>query len=335
MKHTIPAALLALSLLFSTTACSGEPEVTGPITLTDQCGRTVTLDEPADTIVSCYYVSSYAVMALGLSDRLVGIENKADTREIYTLGAPQFLELPAVGTMKESNVELIASLAPDLVIMPEKLAESAEVLTGLGLDVLLVNPETHDGLCEMLSLIGDACGVSEKADGLISYYDTQREALDALTADAEAPVVYMGGNSSYLTTAPAGMYQSSLIDLAGGINAGAQLEGDYWTEVSYETILAYDPDVIILPSGADYTVDDILADAQLSALTAVKEGAVYAMPSGLEEWDSPIPSGILGAMWMTAVLHPDRYAPETFTADAAAFYETFYGFTPDAALLWE
>ena len=124
MKHTIPAALLALSLLFSTTACSGEPEVTGPITLTDQCGRTVTLDEPADTIVSCYYVSSYAVMALGLSDRLVGIENKADTREIYTLGAPQFLELPAVGTMKESNVELIASLAPDLVIMPEKLGKS-------------------------------------------------------------------------------------------------------------------------------------------------------------------------------------------------------------------
>lgn len=334
MKHHFCTAALALSLLFQTTACtSSTAEPAGPITLTDQCGRTVTLEEPAETIVSCYYVSSYAVMALGLSENLVGIENKADTRPIYSLGAPQFLELPAVGTMKESNVERIASLSPDLVIMPEKLSESAEVLTGLGLNVLLVNPENHEDLCGMLTLIGEACGVSEKAEELISYYDTQKNALEALTSSADAPVVYMGGNSSYLTTAPADMYQSSLIDLAGGINAGAELSGDYWTEVSYETILSYDPDVIILPSGADYTVEDILSDAQLSALTAVQNGAVYAMPSGLEEWDSPIPSGILGAMWLTSVLHPALYPSETFIADAVSFYETFYGFTPDADLL--
>jgi len=334
MKKRLTAAALLLSLLLSASACSdADTAPSGPVTLTDQTGRTVTLDAPAETIVSCYYVSSYAVMALGLSDNLVGIENKADTRPIYSLSAPEFLELPAVGTMKESNVELIASLDPDLVIMPQKLAESAETLTGLGFDVILVNPENHEDLCGMLSLIGDACGVSDKADELIAYYDAQMTVLDALTADAEAPTVYMGGNSSYLTTAPADMYQSSLIDLAGGMNAGADLAGDYWTEVSYETILAYDPDVIVIPSGADYTADDIANDAQLSSLTAVRNGAVYTMPSGIEEWDSPIPSGILGAMWMTSVLHPDLYSAETFIADATAFYETFYGFTPDAALL--
>ena len=335
MIKRLSAAALLVSLLLSASACSGEPapSASGPVTLTDQAGRTVTLDAPAEKIVSCYYVSSYAVMALGLSDNLVGIENKADTRPIYSLSAPEFLELPAVGTMKESNVELIASLDPDLVIMPQKLAESAETLTGLGFDVILVNPENHADLCGMLSLIGDACGVSDKADELIAYYGTQMTALDALTAGAEAPTVYMGGNSSYLTTAPADMYQSSLIDLAGGINAGAELEGDYWTEVSYETILAYDPDVIVIPSGADYTADDLTGDAQLSTLTAVQNGAIYTMPSGIEEWDSPIPSGILGAMWLTSVLHPDRYSADDFTADATSFYETFYGFTPDAALL--
>ncbi len=333
MKKRLTAAALLLSLLLAASACSGNNTPAGPVTLTDQTGRTVTLDAPAEKIVSCYYVSSYAVMALGLSDNLVGIENKADTRPIYALSAPEFLELPAVGTMKESNVELIASLDPDLVIMPQKLAESAETLTGLGFDVLLVNPENHEDLCGMLSLIGDACGVSGKADELIAYYDAQMTALDALTAGADAPTVYMGGNSSYLTTAPADMYQSSLIALAGGVNAGADLEGDYWTEVSYETILAYNPDVIVIPSGADYTAADITGDTQLSALTAVQNGAVYTMPSGIEEWDSPIPSGILGAMWLTSVLHPDLYSAETFTADATSFYETFYGFTPDAALL--
>ena len=334
MKTRILSIFLAVCMLFSLTACGVDKvQYDEPITLTDQSGREVTLDKPAQTIVSCYYVSSYAVMALGLSDRLVGIENKANTRPIYSMSAPGFLELPAVGTMKESNVELIASLNPDLVIMPKKLAESAETLTGLGLKVILVNPENHEDLCGMLSLIGKACGVSDKAEQLIAYYDAKMAALETLTASADKPVVYMGGNSSYLTTAPSGMYQSTLIDLAGGVNAGAALEGDYWTEVSYETVLTYNPDVIIIPSGADYTADDIKNDAQLASLEAVKNGAIYTMPSGIEEWDSPIPSGILGAMWLTSVLHPTLYSVETFAAEAVSFYETFYGFTPDASIL--
>ena len=333
MKKRALILTLTAAMLLQMAACGKPAEPTGPITLEDQCGRSVTLEEPAKTIVSCYYVSSYAVMALGLSERMVGIENKADTREIYHQSAPAFLELPAVGTMKESNVELIASLEPDLVIMPAKLAEAAETLTGLGLDVLLVNPENHEDLCGMLALIGEACGVSDRADALISYYDEQMDTLAELTADATKPVVYMGGNSSYLTTAPADMYQSSLIDLAGGENAGAGLDGDYWTEVSYETILAWDPEVIVLPSGADYTVEDVLNDAQLAGVTAVENDAVYAMPSSLEEWDSPIPSGILGAMWMTSVLHPTLYTEAAFLEDAAAFYMEFYGFTPDEAML--
>lgn len=334
MKIRVLSLVLSLCLLLSLVACGGgEKQSSLAIELTDQCGRTVELDAPAQKVVSCYYVSSYAMMALGLSDRLVGIENKAASRPIYSLSAPQFLELPAVGTMKECNVELIASLAPDLVIMPKKLSEAAETLTGLGIDVMLVNPENHKALCEMISLIGTACGVPMKAESLLSYYSAQMTVLEKMTENEEKPTVYMGGNSSYLTAAPGKMYQSSLITLAGGVNVAADLEGDYWAEVSYETILSYDPDVIIIPSGADYTAEDIKADAQLSALKAVKNGAVYAMPDGIEEWDSPIPTGILGAMWLTSVLHPDKYAPETFVSDATGFYETFYGFTPDPSLL--
>lgn len=332
MKTKLISLLLAFCLLLSLAACGGKKSDL-PISLTDQCGRTVELDAPAQKVVSCYYVSSYAMMALGLSDRLVGIENKAATRPIYAMSAPQFLDLPAVGTMKECNVELIASLEPDLVIMPKKLAEAAQTLTDLGLTVMLVNPEDHASLQEMLSLIATACGEPLRVEQLLSYYSAQMTKLENLMADAEKPTVYMGGNSSYLTAAPGAMYQSSLITLAGGVNAAAALEGHYWTEVSYEAILTYDPDVIVIPSGADYTAEDIRNDAQLSALKAVKNGAIYAMPDGIEEWDSPIPSGILGAMWLASVLHPERYSPETFVGDAMGFYENFYGFTPDPTLL--
>ncbi len=317
----------------STGSVSSQQEQDKVITLKDQAGRTVTLDHPAETLVSCYYITTYATIALGVSDRVIGLEKKADTRPIYQMAAPQLLEQEQVGTMKEFNVEAVAALDPELVLMPKKLAEHADALTDLGIQVLVVNPESQEQMEEMLTLIAKACGVEEKADKLLKYYDEQENQLADLLKDEEAPRVYLGGNSSYLTTAPGAMYQSDLIRLAGGVNVAEDLEGDYWTEVSYETILAADPEVIILPSKADYTVEDVLGDAQLQGVTAVKNGAVYQMPNTIEEWDSPIPSGILGVLWMASVLHGDVYTAEEFKQDVTAFYNDFYGFEVDADLI--
>ena len=101
----------------------------------------------------------------------------------------------------------------------------------------------------------------------------------------------------------------------------------------FEDILAMAPEVIVVPSGAEYTAADVLADSQLAGVPAVENGAVYQMPAGLEEWDSPIPSGILGCLWLTSVLHPEEYPFEEFVADAADFYQTFYGFAVDESLI--
>ena len=263
----------------------------------------------------------------------VGLEKKADTRPIYAMAAPDLLEKEQVGTMKELDLEAVAALEPDLVVMPKKLMDYAAPLEELGIPVLVVNPESHEALTGMLELLGQACGVEDRAQALTDYYEEQLARVAQLVDGLERPTVYMGGNSSYLTAAPGDMYQSSLIETAGGVNAAADLTGGYWTEVSYESILAMAPQVILIPAGADYTAQDILGDPQLAAVPAVQYGAVYEMPSGIEEWDSPIPSGILGTMWLTSVLHPDVYPFETFTADVQDFYKTFYGFEIDPALI--
>lgn len=303
------------------------------ITLTDQAGRTVTLEQPAESIVSCYYISTYATIALGLKDKIVGLENKADTRALYALAAPELPQLTQVGTLKELNVEAVAALEPDLVIMPQKLIDNAQTLEDLGITVMIVNPETQEGLETMLTLIGEACGASDQAQALIVYNHTQLERAAEMTAELEKPSVCLLGNSSYLSVAPAAMYQNDLIEQAGGVNAAASIEEDYWADVSYETLLALAPEVLVIPSAASYTAEDVMNDPQLADLPAVQNGAVYTMPQGLDEWDSPTPSGILGVLWLTSVLHPEAYPFEEFTADAQAFYQTFYGFTPDSSLI--
>ena len=315
--------LLALSLLLSLTVCVQAE----PVVLTDMAGREVSIEAVPERIVSGYYISTSTLIALGLSDKLVGIEAKADKRPIYKLSTPELIALPNVGTAKEFNLEGCLALEPDLVILPLKLKSAAQTLEELGIDVLLVNPESQEQLMEMIALLGDATGTADRAGELADYIQTQQAALAELLADADAPTVYLGGNSGLLSTAGQAMYQSDMIVRAGGVNVAAEIQDTYWVDISYEQLLAWDPDYIILASDAAYTAQDVLADENLKDCTAVKNGNVFHLPADVESWDSPVPSGFLGSCWMASVLHGDLVTESDCTAWINEFYGTFYGFT--------
>lgn len=340
------AMLLAVVMVLSFAACGKEPtpapqpepttDVTYPVTVKDMAGREVTLEKQPERIVSGYYISSSACIALGLTDKMVGIEDKSAKRPIYKLAAPALIDLPNVGSAKAFDLEACIATEPDLVILPMKQKDTAQTLQEMGIATLLVLPESHEQLIEMFTLIGTATNTVKQAEKLISYYNTKLSAVTELTRDIpddEKPVVYLGSTGDILRTAPREMYQASLITTAGGKNAGDVLEGSSWTDIDNETFLTMNPDIIVIPtdnfavSSPDYTVEDVLNNATFADVTAVKNGAVYQMPVGYEAWDSPVPSGILGTLWMLKTLHPELYPAEQFAADVNEFYTVFYGFS--------
>lgn len=296
-----------------------------PVTVTDQAGREVTIEKEPSSIVSGYYISSSLLIALGLKDKVVGIEAKADKRPIYKLAAPELTELPNVGTAKEFNLETCAALSPDLVILPMKLKDAAQSLTDLGITVLLVNPESQDLLTEMINTIATATNTNSEAAKLLAYIDSQKAILTSALSGVEPESVYLAGNSSFLSTAGPSMYQSSIIELAGGKNAADSITDSYWAEISYEQLLAWDPSYIIIASDAEYTVDDVMNDPNLAECTAVKNSHVYAIPGDVEALDSPVPAGILASVWLAGILHPDQVSTDTYTTEMTNYYETFYG----------
>lgn len=296
-----------------------------PVTVTDQAGREVTIEKEPSSIVSGYYISSSLLIALGLKDKVVGIEAKADKRPIYKLAAPELTELPNVGTAKEFNLETCAALSPDLVILPMKLKDAAQSLTDLGITVLLVNPESQDLLTEMINTIATATNTNSEAAKLLAYIDSQKDMLTSALSGVEPESVYLAGNSSFLSTAGPSMYQSSIIELAGGKNAADSITDTYWAEISYEQLLAWDPSYIIIASDAEYTVDDVMNDPNLAECTAVKNSHVYAIPGDMEALDSPVPAGILASVWLAGILHPDQVSADTYTTEMTNYYETFYG----------
>lgn len=296
-----------------------------PVTVTDQAGREVTIEKEPSSIVSGYYISSSLLIALGLKDRVVGIEAKADKRPIYKLAAPELTELPNVGTAKEFNLETCAALSPDLVILPMKLKDAAQSLTDLGITVLLVNPESQDLMTEMINTIATATNTNSEAAKLLAYIDSQKNMLTSALSGVEPESVYLAGNSSFLSTAGPSMYQSSIIELAGGKNTADSITDSYWAEISYEQLLAWDPSYIIIASDAEYTVDDVMNDPNLAECTAVKNSHVYAIPGDVEALDSPVPAGILASVWLAGILHPDQVSADTYTTEMTNYYETFYG----------
>ena len=340
------AMLLAVVMVLSFAACGQEPapapqpepttDVTYPVTVKDMAGREVTLEKQPERIVSGYYISSSACIALGLTDKMVGIEDKSAKRPIYKLAAPALIDLPNVGSAKAFDLEACIATEPDLVILPMKQKDTAQTLQEMGIATLLVLPESHEQLIEMFTLIGTATNTVKQAEKLISYYNTKLSAVTELTRDIpddEKPVVYLGSTSDILRTAPREMYQASLITTAGGKNAGDVLEGSSWTDIDNEAFLTMNPDIIVIPtdnfavSSPDYTAEDVMNNPTFSDVTAVKNGAVYQMPVGYEAWDSPVPSGILGTLWMLKTLHPELYPAEQFAADVNEFYTVFYGFS--------
>jgi len=295
-------------------------------TVTDQTGRTVTVEEPVERIVSGYYISSSMCIALGLSGRLVGFEARAETRPIYALAKPELLELPNVGTARDFNLEACLALNPDLVILPHRLIDAASILSEFDVPVILVNPENFDAVIEMITLVGNAAGVQERAQQLIEYFESSRNELESLTAEvASKPRVYVAGVGSWLSTAPKDMYQSALVEMAGGVNAAGDLAGSGWVEISYEQLFVMNPEVIIIPSEASYDIDDVLSDLAIAEISAIKNNRIYKMPSDYEAWDSPIPASMLGVRWLINTLHNDLYPDDMLSRAIEEFYFEFFG----------
>lgn len=322
MKRFLKSALV-IALCLSISACtqtSTPKEET--IKIIDQAGREVTLEKPAEKVVSGYYIATSTLIGLGQKDKLVGVEMKADKRAIYQKAAPEITSLPAMGNKKSFNVEECAKAAPDVVFLPVSLKSSVDKLEELGMKVILLEPESMESFDEAVNLIAKACGAQEQADRYFQYRDTvEKNYLD--TVKTAEKTVYFAG-SDLLETSGEAMFQGELIKKAGGVNVITDMQQTSWMKISKETLLKADPAYIFAENqGAD--ISEFTKDEAFKELQAVKQEQVYSFPSVLETWDTPNLSFVLGELWMSSILYPEAVSKQDVIKEAIAFYKEFYG----------
>lgn len=123
------------------------------VEIKDDLGQTTVIAAPPQRIVSLLPSLTETVCELGACARLVGVDR-------YSNFPASVNALPKLGGMDDTNVELIASLKPDVVLVAVS-SRVAERLRALGMKVIALEPRSYKDVQRVLNVIGQVLGVPD------------------------------------------------------------------------------------------------------------------------------------------------------------------------------
>ncbi|UTC79036.1 ABC transporter substrate-binding protein [Treponema sp. OMZ 799] len=322
------AAILMLAVFGFQLWAGGNRENSGTevfAKVTDHRGRKVLIQKKPSRLVTPFYILSNTALAIGCRDIIVsGDGGKGGVRPFIKEFAPELAEKPVCGSAKALNLEALASVNPDLILVPFKAADQLPQIEVLGVPALVVEPETMENFFSYVEMLGKATGKNIEADKLLKFYN---EILNDVAGfiKGEAPVsVYMNSRSDALNALSPKMFQAELIKAAGGKLVTEDIRDTYWTKVSLEQVHKYAPQVVVMAAGAKKAVA-LTSKTEWKGIPAVDAGKIYTFPSSVDEWDSPIPSSCLGIIWLADKLHPGKIPENYLETKVKAFYKEFFG----------
>ena len=270
MTKKLVSLFLALVMALSLTAAFAESTA---VTVTDMAGREITLDAPATKVVALTASDCEILAALGAEDTLVGRGEYCDYPE-------SVLEVPAVQSGADTNLEQIIALEPQVVVMA-KMAQTEEQVAALekaGIRVVVSDAQDIEGVYTAIRLIGALVGRNDEAEAMVADMQSTFAGIAAKSENTGKTVYFEVSPLQWgLWTAGKGTFMDELATMCGLTNAFADVEG--WAEISEEQVLERDPDYIVTISmyyGEGPTpVEEIKSRAGWDALKAVQNDAIF------------------------------------------------------------
>ncbi len=289
------------------------------------------------------------VFSLGLGDRLVAVTHECDyppeVESLPRVTASSILHDGSSGREIHKHIadavhsgssiysldqDMLKRLAPDILLTQELcdvcavsyevVRDAVRLLPGPS-QVVSLEPVDLNGILDTILEVGRLCGVVPKASALVSRLRARIERVSEIAARAgtRPRVVAM----EWLDPPFAGgHWVPEMIRLAGGVD-GLGLERRPSREVSWESIVACDPEVVVLmPCGFDLprTLQEARTTAfppEWSRLTAVRDGRVFAV-DGSSYFNRPGPRVVEGLEILAEILQPGLF-PATLPVRHARF----------------
>ena len=269
-----------------------EPETAEPaVTLTDMTGREITLDEPATRIVALTPSDCEILYAIGAGDLLVG-------RGKYCDYPAEILDIPAVESGSDTNIEQIVELQPQVLIMStmSQTDEQVQQLEAAGIHVVVSDAQDIDGVYTAINMIGELVGKQDEAASVVESMQKTFDEIKANAGDGTKTIYFEVSPLEYgLWTAGTGTFMDEIANMMGLKNCFSDVEG--WAGISEEQVLERNPDYILTISmyyGEGPTPEEEIASrAGWENVTAVKNGKILNLQNN--ELSRPAPRLAEGA----------------------------------------
>ncbi|MGX1760646.1 ABC transporter substrate-binding protein [Streptomyces lydicus] len=278
-----------------------------PVTV-ENCGTRTTYDKAPRRVVTNDVGITEIMFALGLEDRMAGYAMPDDKGDLDGLPwKAAYDKVPRLST-KPLTKEMVLGTRADLVFagwnygFGEDTGLTPEALGKLGIGSYVLTESCHHGtdgsdgsdgsargvmpplkaLYTDLTTLGKIFGVEDRASALVKKYKKQvADAADRAPAAAGRPSVFLydDGRDKPLTS---GRYAGphDIITKAGGENVMKDLK-DSWTTVGWETVVARNPDVIVINNYGGTSAAQkkafLESYAPLAGVPAVKHHRIYVM----------------------------------------------------------
>lgn len=290
-RYFVGAAVLALSLA----ACSEEEEAT--TSANEETEQVAETEEAAATSVT-YLGESYEVPAQINTIIAASLEAMEDAAVLGVKPAgvisndgttvPEYLQQElgdavVVGSKKEPSAEAMLALQPDVILGTSKWDESQMANYN---KVATTFPYSHisTNWRDNLTLFAELAGKEAEADKALADYDAQLKDVQAQVNDKgltekTALIIRVRGG---LVVYPSGVYLNQSLYEDFGLKAPEQLSTiEAQTEITYETLAEWNPDLIILQYSTEEgeenakVAEEILANDIFKSTNAAKNGEVY------------------------------------------------------------
>jgi cobalamin transport system substrate-binding protein len=293
-SRTILAIAAALGILGSASA--------EPITVRDAFDRVVTVPAPPQRIVTIFSSNVELVAALGLANRIVGIE-------AFTRYPPEVVGKPLVGGRLGFSVDAVIALKPDLLIVTparEAAHQLVDPMERFGIPIVILMGRTVPEILHNIQLLGQLTGVPERGEALASNLEARLADIHERVKNLEAPrTVMVRGRvgNGLLLVARSDTYTGDAMVLAGGRYA-LENRGPI-SQVSPEAILNSDPDVLLF-AGSQADLDDLISRPGWRTMRALKNKRVHTVSRA--EFLIPGPRTFDGIEKLARIFHPAAFA---------------------------
>ena len=304
MKHLIKKTGLVLLMLALAMSLSAKSKKT----ITKKIKKNVTTTEKTSeypkAIVTLSPAAAEILYAIGAGDQIVAVSEFTD----YPAEAAH---KPVVGGFdgKTLSIETILSYEPDLVYLTEGMHNFLiEPLDSYGIKWYLSNATSITAIEKEVMDMGEITGHQDEAATIVAMMaeqlsraytpspaPTEDDEVEAL--DSTIKVYYEVWNAPFMSVGSTSFIHDVIIS-AGGKNIFDDLT-DAYPMVNEETIIARAPDVILIPKGNGFSVEDVKARAGWDTIPAVANDRVYLIDDNIYSRPAPrITSVVLDLSWL-------------------------------------